>query len=40
MEVLCIQETKWKGDRARKMAEGHKMLHVGGECRSNGLVSS
>ena len=20
-EVLCVQETKWKGDRARKMAE-------------------
>ena len=21
MEVLCVQETKWKGDRVRKMTE-------------------
>ena len=35
MEVLCVQETKWKGDRARKMAEGYKMLHAGGDGRSN-----
>ena len=37
MEVLCVQETKRRGDRARKMAEGHKMLHVGGDGRSNGV---
>ena len=36
MEVLCVQETKWKGDRARKMAEGYKMLHAGGDGMSNG----
>ena len=35
MEVLCVQETKWKGDRARKMAEGYKMLHAGDDGRSN-----
>ncbi len=37
MEVLCVQETKWKGDRARKMAEGYKMLHAGGDGSSNGV---
>ena len=37
MEVLCVQETKWKGDRARKMAEGYKMLHAVGDGRSNGV---
>ena len=37
MEVLCVQETKWKGDRARQMAEGYKMLHAGGDGRSNGV---
>ena len=37
MEVLCVQETKWKGDRARKMAEGYKMLHAGGDGRINGV---
>ena len=37
MEVLYVQETKWKGDRARKMEEGYKMLHAGGDGRSNGV---
>ena len=37
MEVLCVQETKWRGDRARKMAEGYKMLHTGVDGRSNGV---
>ena len=37
MEVLCVQETKWKGGRARKMAEGYKMLHAQGYGRSNGV---
>ena len=32
MEVRCIQETTWRGDSwARKMAEGYKMLHPGGD---------
>ena len=34
---LCVQETKWKGDRARNMAEGYKLLHAGGDGRSNGV---
>ena len=37
MEVLCVQETNWGGDRARKMAEGYKMLHAGRDGRSNGV---
>ena len=37
MEVQCIHETKWKGDRERQMAEGYKMLHTGGDGRSNGV---
>ena len=37
MEVLCVQETKWRGDRARKMAEGYKMLQAGGDGRSHGV---
>ena len=38
MEVLCVQETKWRGDRARNMAEEYKMLHAVGEGWSNGVV--
>ena len=37
LEVLCVQETKWKGDRARQMAGGYKMMHAGGDGRSNGV---
>ena len=27
MKVMCVQETKRRGEMARKMAEGYKMLH-------------
>ena len=37
MEVRCAQETKGKGDRARKMAKGFKMMHAGGDGRINGV---
>ena len=37
MDVLWVQEAKWKGYRARKMAEGYTMLHAGGDGRSNGV---
>ena len=37
MEVQCVQETKWKGDRAGNMAKEYKMLHAGGDGRSNGV---
>ena len=34
---MCIQETKWKGDRAKTMMGGYKLLHAGGDGRSNGV---
>ena len=37
MEVLCGQQTKWRGDRPRNMAEVYKMLHAGGDGRSTGV---
>ena len=37
LEVLCVQEIKWKGDRARELAGGYKMLHAGGDGKSNGV---
>ena len=37
MERLCVHETKWKGDRARQMAGGYKMMHAGGDGKSNGV---
>ena len=35
--VLCVQETKWRGDRARMMVGGRKLLHAGGDGRSSGV---
>ena len=28
LEVLCIQETVWKGNRPRTLAGGYQMLHA------------
>ena len=35
--VLGVQETKWKGDRAVDLGEGFKMLHAGGDRKTNGV---
>ena len=37
LEILCIQEAKWKVDRARTMVGWYKLLHAGGDGRSNGV---
>ena len=37
IEVLCVQETRWRGDRVRKMSEGYNMPHAGGDGRSHGV---
>ena len=29
MEVMCVQDTTWRGDRERKVVDGYKMLHAG-----------
>ena len=37
LEVLCVHETKWRGDRARMMVGGRNLLHAGGDGRSSGV---
>ena len=37
LEVLCVQETRRKGDRARKLVGGYMLLHAGGDGRRNGM---
>ena len=37
LEVLCVQETKWRGYRARMMVGGRTLLHAGGDGRSSGV---
>ena len=35
--MLCVQETKWKGDRAREIGEGYRLIYCGTETRRNGV---
>ena len=35
--ILCIQETKWKGQSARKLGEGYKVYYTGEDTRRNGV---
>ena len=37
LEVLCVQETIWRGNTARMMVGGRKRLHAGGDGRSSGV---
>ena len=34
---MCVQETKWKGARARRLVGGYKLLYVGRDGMSNGM---
>ena len=34
---MCVQETRWKGDRTRRLVGWYKLLHAGGVGRSNGV---
>ena len=35
--ILCVQETKWKGAKARGMGEGYRMVYMGTETKRNGV---
>ncbi|XP_063615696.1 craniofacial development protein 2-like [Penaeus indicus] len=37
INILCVQETKWKGAKAREMGNGYKMYYVGHDTRRNGV---
>ena len=40
LEVLCVQAIKWKGDRARRLVGGYKLLHAGRDGRSYFFIYS
>ena len=35
IDIMCVQETKWKGDRSKELGEGYKIIHNGTETRRN-----
>ena len=37
INVLCLQETKWKGQKAREMDNGYKLYYNGVDGRRNGV---
>ncbi|VDO95796.1 unnamed protein product [Heligmosomoides polygyrus] len=37
IRVLCLQETRWKGAKARKIGEGVKLYYNGEDTKRNGV---
>ena len=37
VDILCVQETEWKGNRAREIGGGFKLIYYGRETRRNGV---
>ena len=37
VDILCLQETKWKGSKARNIRGGCKLFYNGADGRKNGI---
>ena len=37
VDILCLQETKWKGSKVRKIGGGCKRFYNGADGRENGI---
>ena len=37
IDVLCVQETKWKGEKARELGNGYKLYYMGTDNKRNGV---
>ena len=38
VDILCLQETKWKGSKARNIGGGRKLFYNGADGRKNGIA--
>ena len=38
MDILCLQETRWKGNKAKELAGGNKLLYSGNNAGRNGVA--
>jgi exonuclease III len=38
LDVLCVQETKWKGSTGRELGQGYKLYYNGSDSARNGVV--
>ncbi|VDL70637.1 unnamed protein product [Nippostrongylus brasiliensis] len=37
IQILCLQETRWKGEKAKEIGEGVKLFYKGEDGRKNGV---
>ncbi|VDL76690.1 unnamed protein product [Nippostrongylus brasiliensis] len=37
IQILCLQETHWKGEKAKEIGEGIKLFYKGDDGRKNGV---
>ena len=37
VDILCLQKTKWKGSKVRKIGDGYKQFYHGADGRRNGI---
>ena len=37
VDILCVQETRWKGEKARCISGGYKMWYCGSGNKKNGV---
>jgi hypothetical protein len=37
VDIACVQETKWKGSKAKTIGDGYKMIYHGEDSRRNGV---
>ena len=37
VKITCLQETKWKGNKAQELGNGYKLLYAGENGRRNGV---
>ena len=37
MDILCLQETRWKGNKVKELAGGHKLSYSGNNAGRNGV---
>jgi len=37
VNICCVQETKWKGEKAKEIGEGYKIIYSGRTSTRNGV---
>ena len=37
VNIMCVQETKWKGSKAKELGNGIKLFYIGEDGRRNGV---